>query len=202
MNRSVFRSSMIAGTCALLAAVCLGADHWGSEYGRFHSGFTYWQLTGPVSAVLAGSGVLNLITHGIIGLRKRPSAEAAMVGRLHWLLGCLGAVVAVAHGFGVLATLGAAFSLFGGMLLGWLLQAPVRGSAAWILVSLKRPFRPGDRVRFPNLNLTRDIQDIGAMYTVPNQVGGSIGSEEAVGRHILLPSAMLFDQVVTRSCSA
>jgi small-conductance mechanosensitive channel/uncharacterized ParB-like nuclease family protein len=82
------------------------------------------------------------------------------------------------------------------MLLGWSLQAPVSGFAAWILVSLKRPFRPGDRVQFPTLGLTGDIKDIGPMYTVLNQVGGSIASEEAVGRYILVPNAMLFSQVV------
>ena len=34
------------------------------------------------------------------------------------------------------------------------------------------------------------------MYTALDQVGGTIGSEEAVGRHILVPNAMLFSQVV------
>jgi len=95
----------------------------------------------------------------------------------------------------VLGTFTTAFSLFGGMLLGWSLQAPVSGFAAWVLVSLKRPFRPGDRVQFPTLGLTGDIKDIGPMYTVLNQVGGSIASEEAVGRYILVPNAMLFSQV-------
>ena len=33
------------------------------------------------------------------------------------------------------------------------------------------------------------------MYTTLNQVGGSIGSEEAIGRNILIPNAMLFSQV-------
>jgi small-conductance mechanosensitive channel len=106
------------------------------------------------------------------------------------------AVGAVAYGFGVLGSFGTAFSMFGGMLLGWSLQAPVSGFAAWVLVSIKRPFRPGDRVQFPTLALTGDIMEIGPMYTVLNQVGGSIASEEAVGRHILVPNAMLFGQVV------
>jgi len=65
-----------------------------------------------------------------------------------------------------------------------------------VLVSLKRPFRPGDRIQFPNLGLTGDVKDIGLMYTTLDQVGGTIGSEEAVGRHILVPNAMLFSQVV------
>lgn len=196
MNHSMFRSSVATGVFALLAAACVGADTWGVSLGRLPSGITYLQLGGLLSGVLAVAGLLTLLTYGVVALRKKPSAEAAMIGRLYWLLGWLGAVVTVAYGLGVLGTFGAAFSLFGGMLLGWSLQAPVSGFAAWILVSLKRPFRPGDRVQFPNLNLTGDIKDIGAMYTVLNQVGGSIGSEEAVGRHILLPNAMLFGQVV------
>lgn len=196
MNRSSFRSGMAAGVCSLLAVACLEADRWELLHGRLQSGFTYLQLAALVLTVLAASGLLTLLTHGIVALRKKPAAEAAMIGRLYWLIACLGAVLTVAYGFGALGTFGAAFSLFGGMLLGWSLQAPVSGFAAWVLVSLKRPFRPGDRVQFPSLNLTGDIKDIGAMYTVLNQVGGSIGSEEAVGRHILLPNAMLFGQVV------
>ena len=34
------------------------------------------------------------------------------------------------------------------------------------------------------------------MYTVLDQVGGAIGSEEAVGRNVLIPNAMLFSSVV------
>jgi small-conductance mechanosensitive channel len=75
-------------------------------------------------------------------------------------------------------------------------KPPGGGFAAWILILLKRPFRPGDRIQFPALNLTGDVQDIGAMYITLNQVGGSIASEEAVGRSILLPNAMLFQQVI------
>jgi small-conductance mechanosensitive channel len=84
---------------------------------------------------------------------------------------------------------------FAGMLLGWSLQAPVSGIAAWALVSIKRPFRVGDRVQFPNLGLVGDVMEVGFMYTKLNQVGGSVGSEDAIGRHILIPNAMLFSQV-------
>jgi uncharacterized ParB-like nuclease family protein len=51
-------------------------------------------------------------------------------------------------------------------------------------------------VQFPNLGLVGDIKEIGPMYTVLDQVGGSVQSEEAVGRYILVPNAMLFSQVV------
>ena len=119
-----------------------------------------------------------------------------MIGRLYRLVAVLVMVMVVAQGFGALAAFGSLFAMFGGLLLGWSLQAPVSGLAAWALVSLKRPFRPGDRVQFPSLNLVGDVKDIGVMYTMLDQVGGTIGSEEAVGRFILVPNAMLFSQVV------
>jgi small-conductance mechanosensitive channel len=65
---------------------------------------------------------------------------------------------------------------FGGLFLGWALQPVVSGLAAWLLITIKRP----------------DVLDVGPMYTVLNQVGGSVESEEAVGRNILIPNNMLF----------
>ncbi|MBN1671592.1 MAG: mechanosensitive ion channel family protein [Kiritimatiellae bacterium] len=114
-----------------------------------------------------------------------------MIGHIYRLAAGIAIVFAVAHHFGKIASFWTFFSLFGGMLLGWSLQSPISGFAAWVLISLKRPFRPGDRVQFPNLGLTGDVKDIGAMYTILDQVGGSVGSEEAVGRNILIPNAML-----------
>jgi small-conductance mechanosensitive channel len=119
-----------------------------------------------------------------------------MIGRVLGLVTWIAVVLIGAWALGRLSSFGTVFSLFGGMVIGWSLQAPVSGFAAWIMVSLKRPFRPGDRIQFPKLELTGDVQDVGAMYTTLDQVGGSIGSEEAVGRTILVPNAMLFDEVV------
>jgi small-conductance mechanosensitive channel len=85
---------------------------------------------------------------------------------------------------------------FGGMFLGWALQQPVSGVAAWLMVTMKRPFRVGDRIRLPSYKLAGDVTDVGAMYTVLDQVGGAVGSEEAVGRNILIPNAMLFSNLI------
>jgi len=85
---------------------------------------------------------------------------------------------------------------FVGMFLGWSLQQPVSGFAAWLLITLKRPFRVGDRVQLPSYGLVGDVMDVGPMYTVLNQVGGAVGSEEAVGRHVLIPNTMLFTSLV------
>ena len=161
------------------------------------AGLTWPGLVAVLGAVVAIFGLTTLVTRWVLARRNRPAVEGQMVGRVYAMLGVLVVAGVFAYGFGVLGMFGTLFSLFGGMLLGWSLQAPVSGFAAYVLVSLKRPFRPGDRVQFPNLGgLVGDVKDIGVMYTVLNQVGGSIGSEEAVGRNILVPNAMLFGQVI------
>ena len=185
-------------TLVYLAITTLGLvfGHLAGTLKKLPSGLNALQLAGLVALVFGSCALFSLATQLIFARLKRPLSEGLMLARLYWLVAGILAVCAVAYGFGVLGTFGTAFSMFGGMLLGWSLQAPVSGFAAWVLISLKRPFRPGDRVQFPTLGLTGDVMDIGPMYTVLNQVGGSIASEEAVGRHILVPNAMLFTQVV------
>ncbi len=160
------------------------------------SGMSTLELLGTLAALLVLAELITLFTHWHLARKRRPAVEGSMVGRVYRLIALLSIGLAVAYGFGKLATFGTFFSLFGGMLLGWSLQAPVSGFAAWILISVMRPFRPGDRVQFPNLGLTGDVANTTPMYTYLNQVGGTIGSEEAVGRYILVPNAMLFSQVV------
>jgi len=116
--------------------------------------------------------------------------------------GLLKVVVLVLWG---LATLSLFFDLgmmltavgaFSGLLLGWALQAPISGIAAWVMIVLRRPFKIGDRISFPATGLIGDVLDIGMMYTTLNQVGGTVGTEEASGRTILVPNATLFGNVI------
>ena len=95
-----------------------------------------------------------------------------------------------------LGSLGAIFAAFGGMFLGWSLQGPISGLAAWFLVSVIRPFSVGDRVQLPSYSLVGDIVHITPLYTILNQVGGSVGSEEPANRTVLIPNAMLFSALV------
>jgi small-conductance mechanosensitive channel len=106
------------------------------------------------------------------------------------------AALAILGSYLQLGMITAVIGAFGGMFLGWALQQPVAGFAAWLMVTMKRPFRVGDRIRLPSYNLAGDVTDVGAMYTVLDQVGGAVGSEEAVGRNILIPNAMLFSNLV------
>jgi len=84
---------------------------------------------------------------------------------------------------------------FLGMMLGWSLQAPVTGIAAWLMIVLKRPFKIGDRVIISAI--IGDVTDITLTHIILNQVGGTIGGEEPSGRAVLIPNAILFGQVIT-----
>ncbi|MFH1614194.1 MAG: ParB N-terminal domain-containing protein [Planctomycetota bacterium] len=186
----------------LVAVLSYAIDFFLSDRYVLSSGLGLLQLVAIIAAILSLSALLNLASYKYLAQKKRPACEGMMLGRLYWMLGIFCALVAILYGLDVLGKAGTLFMLFGGMLLGWSLQGPVSGFAAWFLVSLKRPFRPGDRVQFPKLELTGDVKDVGAMYLQLNQVGGSVASEEAVGRNILIPNAMLFDQVVINYTAA
>ncbi len=122
--------------------------------------------------------------------------EVVMIqGVYRFLLIIVGLLTVVSHWFS-LGSLGAIFAAFGGMFLGWSLQGPISGLAAWLLVSVIRPFSVGDRVQLPSYGLVGDIIHITPLYTILNQVGGSVGSEEPANRTVLIPNAMLFGALV------
>jgi small-conductance mechanosensitive channel len=83
---------------------------------------------------------------------------------------------------------------FVSMILGWSLQRPVTGVAAWLMVMIKKPFRIGDRVIIQGVR--GDVLDISPTHILLGEVGGTIGGEESSNRGILIPNAVLFDQMV------
>lgn len=83
---------------------------------------------------------------------------------------------------------------FLGMMLGWSLQAPVTGIAAWLMIILKRPFKLGDRVIIAGI--IGEVTNITLTHIILNQVGGTIGGEEKSGRGVLIPNATMFGQVI------
>lgn len=93
-----------------------------------------------------------------------------------------------------LGALLAVFGAFGGMLLGWSLREPVSGFFAWITITLKRPFKAGDRIQLLSSSLVGDVAR--AARLILNQVVGSVGSEDVIGRHILIPNSMLFSNLI------
>ncbi len=166
------------------------------------NGMPLFRLMALVAMVPGLTALASLATYYYLARRKKPVTEWMMVNRLYWLFGVFACFMVVFYGLGILGKVGTLLSLFGGMVIGWSLQQPLSGLVAWVLINLRRPFRPGDRVQFPKLELTGDIKNIGAMYLELNEVGGTIGSEEAVGRSVFIPNAMLFDQVAINYASA
>ncbi len=76
--------------------------------------------------------------------------------------------------------------------LGWALQKPITGVAAWIMIVIKRPFELGDRVIIGNVR--GDVVDITLTHIYLREIGGIIGGEENSGRIILVPNSILFEQ--------
>lgn len=101
------------------------------------------------------------------------------------------AIFVIIAATGSFALLGLTAGFFGTML-GWSLQAPIRGLAAWLMVSVTRPFQIGDRITVAGV--TGDVTALQLNHVVLNQVGGTVQGEERSGRGVFVPTAMLFDQ--------
>ncbi|MDF1516029.1 MAG: mechanosensitive ion channel [Anaerolineae bacterium] len=160
------------------------------------SGVTLSRTLTLISAIFAGYHLGVITIKGSIKIKRGAPGEVPMLSGLLRAVAVIAAIAAILSLFGVLGSVGTALGAFSGLLLGWSLQAPVSGVAAWVMISVMRPFRIGDRIQLPSLGLVGDVVDISPMYTQLNQVGGAVGSEEAVNRPILIPNAMLFSQVV------
>jgi small-conductance mechanosensitive channel len=168
----------------------------GTSLFTMSTGTTLSQALMFVFTILAGYQVGVLTIKGSVRAKHGAEGEVTMLAGVLRLVAAI-AIIAVLLGlFGQLRSVGTALGAFSGLLLGWSLQAPVSGMAAWVMISLKRPFRVSDRIQLPSLGLVGDVINFNPMYTVLNQVGGAVGSEEAVGRSILIPNAMLFSNVV------
>ncbi|MBT3343340.1 MAG: mechanosensitive ion channel family protein [Gemmatimonadetes bacterium] len=133
----------------------------------------------------------------MVSLRRQRRTEAqiaqvtTMVKYAFMLTGIVMVVVSLS---GSLAAMGLTVA-FVGMILGWSLQRPVTGVAAWLMVMIKRPFVIGDRIIIQGVR--GDVLDITPTHILLGEVGGTIGGEEASNRGILIPNAVLFDQMVT-----
>ncbi len=94
--------------------------------------------------------------------------------------------------------LGLTLGLFSAAL-GWALQKPITGIAAWIMVVTRRPFQIGDRVIIGNVK--GDVADITLTHINLNEVGGIVSGEENSGRIIMVPNSILFEQNIVNYTS-
>lgn len=180
---------------ATLAAALYWMDKNGYPLGRISDAHSVASFLSILFLAASGYEAIALAIQFLVRYRDGSPGEVIMLTDFTRVVMVIGVIFALVYATNELSKVGALFGALAGMLLGFALQAPISGMAAWALVAVKRPFRIGDRVLFPALNLLGDVLDVGFMYTRLNQVGGSIGSEEAIGRSILIPNAMLFSQV-------
>jgi len=78
--------------------------------------------------------------------------------------------------------------------LGFALQRPITGIAAWIMVVVKRPFHIGDRIIIGDVK--GDVYDISLTHIYLDEIGGHIESDQPSGRNIMVPNYLLFEQNV------
>ncbi|MBU1252742.1 MAG: mechanosensitive ion channel family protein [Nanoarchaeota archaeon] len=78
--------------------------------------------------------------------------------------------------------------------LGWALQRPITGIAAWIMVITTKPFEIGDRIIVGGVR--GDVINITLTHIYLGEFGGTIGGEEISGRTVIIPNAVLFEQNV------
>ena len=108
-----------------------------------------------------------------------------------YILISLIAVFAVLSYTGSFAGIGLTAGLLSAAL-GWALQRPITGIAAWLMVVIKRPFEIGDRVVIGGIK--GDILEITLTHIHIGEIGGTIASEESSKREILIPNAKLFEE--------
>lgn len=75
--------------------------------------------------------------------------------------------------------------------IGFALQGPITGVAAWAMVIIKRPFEVGDRVTIGEIK--GNVQEISMTHIYLEEVG-RYGGEEVSGRTIILPNSKLFSE--------
>lgn len=76
--------------------------------------------------------------------------------------------------------------------LGWALQKPISGVAAWILIVANRPFEIGDRIIIGDVR--GDVVDLTLTHIHLKEIGGLVPGEERSGRIILIPNYALFER--------
>ena len=76
--------------------------------------------------------------------------------------------------------------------LGWALQKPITGIAAWIMVVTRRPFEIGDRIIIGAVR--GDVLDVTLTHVYLKEIGGTVPGEENSGRTIIVPNSILFEQ--------
>lgn len=76
--------------------------------------------------------------------------------------------------------------------LGFALQRPITGIAAWVMVIVKKPFQIGDRICIGDVR--GEVYDISLFHIYLDEMGGTLDSSLHSGRNVMIPNYLLFEQ--------
>lgn len=113
---------------------------------------------------------------------------------LKYLIGLIILMIAIFSYAGSWTGLGLGVGLFSASI-GWALQKPITGFAAWVMIVIRRPFDIGDRIVIENVR--GDVIDITLTHIYLKEIGGIVPGEESSGRIIMVPNSILFEKYIT-----
>ncbi len=156
----------------------------------------------PILVTIIVLIVIYLIFEALIHLTKKKLLEKAknkkqvtsieLFSRILKYLAVLFLIfLAISTYSGSWTGLGLGIGLFSAAI-GFALQKPITGIAAWIMMITKRPFQIGDRIIIGKLK--GDVTDITLTHVYLHEIGGLAPGEENSGRIILVPNSLLFEQ--------
>lgn len=154
-----------------------------------------------VFAIVIFNLILSLIKKGLlkkVRTKKQISNVEIFSRILKYIFFVFVILFAIFSYVGSLTGLGIGIGLFSAAL-GWALQKPITGIAAWIMVVTRRPFEIGDRIIIGDVR--GDVVDISLTHIYLNEIGGTVKGEENSGRVIMVPNSILFEQNITNYTS-
>jgi len=140
------------------------------------------------------SFLLRIVKKNLLKLaktKKQVSNVEIFSTTIKYVFVALLVLIAIFSYSGDWAGLGLTLGLFSAAI-GFALQKPITGMAAWIMVVTRRPFEIGDRIIIGSVK--GDVRDISLTHITLKEIGGLIQTEENSGRDIMVPNSMLFEQ--------
>lgn len=154
-----------------------------------------WKL---IAIVISSFGIYLLLRIFLNMLLKRENSSKTMrhnakmfVNLITYIFIFVVSVFTVVYFAGDKLSLGITAGLLTAAL-GWALQRPITGIAAWIMVVVSRPFSIGDRIIIGDRR--GDVSNITLSHIYLREFGGTTGGEETSGRIVMVPNSLLFEK--------
>lgn len=150
-----------------------------------------------IIAIAAFFIIFNLIRRLLLKMaktKKQISNVNLFLNIIKYIFGIFILFIVISSYFGTWIELGLTAGILT-LAVGWALQKPLTGLAAWFVIALKRPFVLRDRVMIGDIK--GDIADITLTHIYLAEIGGTIDGEEQSGRITMIPNSLFFENVIT-----